>query len=206
MSNKNNVIDFSKFDEIKTKASKKKVIQVKPADEDDISPKELAKRQKVEDEIVRISKRYRKLSKSMRESESDVQTNLRVLKYCFNMSTRLLPIAEEIYVTYKNERGMYALNALVNQTREIANDIRMLSSNDKTIEYVLQAVFLPTLKLVLQHITGDFSDLKRELSDALPEKKAKSFKLKMNKMLKAQGQLLNDVSKSVEEKVTRHFE
>jgi len=206
VSNKNNVIDFSKFDEIKTKASKKKVIQVKPADEDDISPKELAKRQKVEDEIVRISKRYRKLSKSMRESESDVQTNLRVLKYCFNMSTRLLPIAEEIYVTYKNERGMYALNALVNQTREIANDIRMLSSNDKTIEYVLQAVFLPTLKLVLQHITGDFSDLKRELSDALPEKKAKSFKLKMNKMLKAQGQLLNDVSKSVEEKVTRHFE
>jgi len=206
VSNKNNVIDFSKFDEIKTKASKKKVIQVKAEGEEDISPKELAKRQKVEEEIIRISKRYRKLSKSMRESDSDVQTNIRVLKYCFNMSTRLLPIAEEIYVTYKNERGMYALNALVNQTREIASDIRMLSSNDKTIEYVLQAVFLPSLKLVLQHITNDFSDLKRELGDILPPKKAKAFKLKMNKMLKGQGQLLNDMSKSVEEKVTKHFE
>jgi len=201
---KNNIIDFSKFDE--EKKSKKKVIQVTEGDEKKTSPEDLEKQEKIEKEIVRLNKRYRNLSKGLKTVDTDAQTNIKVLKYCFKSTINLLPMAEEIYIRYKNERAAYAYNALTNQARELMNDIRMLSSNDKTIEYVLQAVFLPTLKLVLQHITNDFSDLKRELGDILPPKKAKSFKLKMNKMLKAQGQLLNDISKSVEEKVTTHFE
>ena len=122
------------------------------------------------------------------------------------MSTRLLPVAEEIYQTYKNERGMYALNALVNQIRELSSDLRMLSSNDKTVEYVLESVFLPSLQLVLQHFVSDFSELKQNISDSLPPKKAKNIKLQMNRMIKAQGQLLDDIKKSVSEKIETHFQ
>ncbi|MDE1905110.1 MAG: hypothetical protein KGH75_01485 [Rhodospirillales bacterium] len=200
---KDNVINFDKFDKIK----KKKVIQVNDdSSQENLSPKELARRQKLEKEVIRINKRYKRLALAMKEADSDIQTNIRVLKYCFDMSVRLLPIAEEIYQTYKNERSVYALTALTTQVRELSNDLRMLSSNDKTIEHILESIFLPSLKLVLQHFINDFSDLKKEIIDTVPPKKAKQLKLRMNKMIKAQGQLLQDISSSVEQKVTDHFE
>ena len=196
-------IDFSKFDDLEEKGKKRR--PKVSVEEKELSPEELERRQKIEEEIVKINNRYRKLAKSLKEADSDTQANIRVLKYCFAMSHRLLPIAEEIYIKYKNERGVYAIAGLVEQIRELSNDLRMLSSNDKTVEYVLNVVFLPALQLVMQHIISDFAELKTTLTDSLPEKKAKPIKLKLSKMTKAYGQLLDDVKKSVSEKVTEHF-
>jgi hypothetical protein len=196
---KNNVIDFSKFDDIKKR---------KPKSEDNekvLSPKEEAKQRKIEEELIRINKRYKKLTASLKDVDNDLQANIKVLKYCFTMSHRLLPIAEEIFIRYKNERAVYAIAGLVSQIREIANDLRMLSSNDKTVEYLLESVFLPTLQLVMQHMVNDFSEIKGLVSDALPPKKAKEIKLKLSKQTKAHGQLLDDIKKSVTEKVSEHF-
>jgi hypothetical protein len=197
---KNNIADFSKYVE------KTKVIPVINAGEKPLSAKDLAKQEKIEKELVRIQKRYKRLANSLKEVDTDVQANIKVLKYCFTMSHRLLPVAEEIFVRYKNERAVYAINGLVSQIRELAADLRMLSSNDKTVEYILNAVFLPSLQMVMQHITSDFAELREAITESLPPKKSKDVKLKMSKMIKGYGQLLNDAKKDVTEKVERHFQ
>ena len=189
-------VDFDKVREGAEKFSKKK------------SKTELIneeRQQEIEEEITRINKRYLKLEKSVKDAKSDVQVNVKILKYCLNMSMHLLPTAQEIYTRYRSERAMYALNALVNQTRDLMDDIRQLSSNDKTVDHMLNSIMLPNLQLILQHTTNEFAELKTILSDAMPAKKAKMLRATMSKMQKNQAKLLTDIGKMTEEKIREYF-
>jgi hypothetical protein len=197
-----NVISFSQFDdEDKGKRGKKNKEQEPKV----LTPEQIARQEKIEKEILKLNKRYRNFSKSLKNSTSDTQSNLKVLKYCLKSTINLLPMSEEIYVRYRNERAAYAYASLTSQARELMNDIRMQSSNEKTVEYMLNNVVLPSLQLVLGHISNDFSEIKTLLVEQLPPKKAKTARNKLNKMLQGHGQLLSEMSKSVEAKVTEYF-
>lgn len=167
---------------------------------------EREKREKiVETKLLLIGKKYKKLKKGIKLSKSEHKANLKILKYCLDMSVRLLPLAEESYIRWQSERSMYALNALVNQSREIMNDIRMVSNNDKTVEFLIEQALMPGMKLIMQHILNDFSNLKSIIKEQIPSSKAKAINLEINKMLKAQGMLMEDMRKGLQEKINEYF-
>ncbi len=161
---------------------------------------------KVEKQVAAIKKRHKAFLKSLKNSGADNKTNLKILKYCLDMSLRLMPIVEASVVTYKNDRAVYAVKALTEQTREIMDDMRMLSDNDRTVDFLLNQALIPGMQLLLQHIVHDYTDLKNTISSSLPPKKAKAFKIKINKMLKNQAALLDDMKAGLEKKVEEYFQ
>ena len=159
----------------------------------------------LEQELIKINNRYKRLAKSIKTAKSDSQTNTRILKYCLQMSVRLLPIAEETFLKFKNERAIYGLKALVDQNRELMSDIRQMSNNDATIDFILNQVVLPSLQMVLAHQVAAMAELKTEILNICPPKKAKVMKIRINNMLKDQGKLLTDTGKSVENRIRTFY-
>jgi hypothetical protein len=62
------------------------------------------------------------------------------------------------------------------------------------------------MQLLLQHIVRDYTELKNQISETLPSKKAKPLKSRINRMMKNQAALLDDMKIGLEKKVEEYFQ
>lgn len=155
----------------------------------------------IDNDVAKIQKQYSILIKKnkKRPELSDVNT----LSYLLKLSLSLIPLAQEDYI--RERKGIYAINALTSQVQELQNSMRMLSNGSKTADYLVDKIFTPTLKLILNHILNDFADLKAQYDKELNPKKAKVLKLMLNNKLKGHGQLLNDITESVRAQIENYL-
>lgn len=89
---------------------------------------------------------------------------------------QLIPLAEAKYKKYRNQSDAYALNALVSQARELAQDLQATGDRQKLALTIVQEVLMPGFRAIVQEIVDEHYNLKRDMEDYVEPKKVRKFK------------------------------
>jgi len=140
-----------------------------------------------------LEKQYKKLARQLKKSKEGNRADIATLKAFLELTMELIPVAKESYRQYRSDRGIYALNGLVNQAREIMNDLRQLRTGKKQHQHIVNKIILPNLAILMQHFMADCTELKKEIA-GLDRKTRNRLTEKINGMMTAQGLLFQEVS------------
>ena len=184
------------------KAPKVEVIEIRKADATTKSvatnyktPKPPASVSVPSSDEERITRRFRKMQKKIKKlkaENNDPQIDLVRLQYMLDMTQRLIPISEQVYNQYKSERAAYALNALVDQSKSLMQDIRNLSNGVKQAEHINNKILLPNLQLLFQNYLSDCADLKSYLNE-LSNKDRKKVAGRLEAMMRNYSVVMNNI-------------
>ena len=152
---------------------------------------------------VKLKKNRKRLKKSNQDL-GDSAGNLAVLKSLLEMMVGILPMAERVYVKYKNERAAYAIVALVTQVREISADIQRYSNVNKNGEVILEKIIMPTMQLILQHYLNSCAMLIKDLETSKKLTPNNARKL-VNKSIERFGDYMKEITHSITDKTASYF-
>lgn len=80
----------------------------------------------------------------------------------------LIPIAEEKYRQYGNERSAYALGALISQCRELVGDIKAERDSRGIALHLSHAIIHPMFISIMQNIVDNLFQLKKGVESYVP--------------------------------------
>ena len=125
------------------------------------------------EDLVKISSSYkRKHDRVHRSIKKDpTMGSIKMLKQILLDTHDLLPIAKEIYKQYKGERAAYAYSALVNQSREVAAELRALSDKSEIPHKILTEIIDTSLAEIVQTIQSNNKLLSRQIHAAVKDPK-----------------------------------
>jgi hypothetical protein len=121
----------------------------------------------IETVAAEFAEKYGKIKKMYGPEAEDFQQDKAAIALTRTLLTdtlEMIPIAKAIYKTYKSERAAYALNALVNQARELQNDIRNLQSLEQQVDYLKETVVQPAMGSIVQNLNAEMFDLNRKFA------------------------------------------
>lgn len=88
---------------------------------------------------------------------------------CFGMVLSMIPVAQQAYAKSKRESAAYALNAFINQARELSTDLKINTEVDGQVENVikiLRSVFLQLGQSLLSEISTIKTRVDTEISES----------------------------------------
>lgn len=137
------------------------------------------------------------LRKLMGENPAEVRSDAGVLSmYRMMLSATLdmLPVAKTQYDRYKNERAAYAFSTLVNQSRDLANDIRSLQDLEGQVQHILANVMQPAFTLLVQNLINEVYAARRTMLAATKDPKAQqAIQTGMEALMRAQASFMQDI-------------
>lgn len=155
--------------------------------------------------VEKLEKRYRKLAKELRRTKgSSNVADIHTLKEFLSLTMELIPIAKESYVQWRSDRSIYALNGLVNQAREIMNDLRQLRTGKKQHAHIINKIMLPNLTDLLQQYMHDMFELRNQIRK-LPRRERDRLTNTINSMMAKQGGLFEEMSKKVQQALAEYL-
>lgn len=156
-------------------------------------------RQFDENALDQLEKHYKKIARSIkRDRGGSNKTDVMVLRELLQMTWELIPIAKESYKQFRSDRGIYALNGLVNQVREVMTDLRQLRTGDKQLRHIIQRILLPNLTLLLQHFTTDCFALRKAVRQISDRKQRRLIDRAVQDMMQRQASLFDEVSNKLQ--------
>ena len=120
------------------------------------------------------------------------------------MILNLIPIAEINYKTYKIDRSSYALNVLVNQAREIANDMRAVSDFNQQAARIVEMA-RRQFTLIAQALVDEAYRLKKDIRLTLNSKRSAVIEEKLDQLVRAHGKYLNESVKALSSAILEHM-
>jgi hypothetical protein len=155
--------------------------------------------------LAKLDKRYRKLAKNIRNNRgSSNNADIKALQELYLLTWELIPLAKENYKQYRSDRGIYALNGLVNQIREIQNDLRQLRTGKKQHAHIINKILLPNLTLLLQHYMTDCFEL-RKLVSRVERKQRDRLNTALNNMMQSHGLLFDELSGKIQSTLAEYL-
>lgn len=118
------------------------------------------------EEIISVFEENMRGMPKFLDSEYDEKNNMRMLQASLDMINSLLPISEVSMKRFKNERASYAISTLLNQQREIANDIRSLQSYNERSDKIKDIVG-KYMREILENLLDSASLLSDSLAKSL---------------------------------------
>ncbi len=150
-------------------------------------------------------KKHRKKLKKNNQSLADAAGNVAVLKSLLEMLITLIPTAEKTYKKFKNERGAYAIAALVTQTREISADIQRYSSSQKNASVLIDSIIIPNIQLILQNYMSTNSVLINSINKRYGKKEGKAIISLINQSMTEHSSYLKQITEAISQRATDYF-
>lgn len=197
---------------VKVKKKKKKAKTTLPAvieKEKPISKKALKNLKK----LKRLKSRLKGLDSAFKEKVAEIQESLdnnqipviEIHKMALAMLVELIPIAEDKYRQYGNERSAYALNTIVSQLREIMADVRAeQDSSEIIINRVLQ-IQKQRFQLIGQNIFDTLYHLLHNIGIYIPAEYKKSVQANIKESATSIATYLEQIYKSMVEDLDTEF-
>ena len=148
--------------------------------------------------------RLKRIRKSAKKHEYGEAAMLQMYKGLLDMVLDLIPIAEKNYRQYKQDRASYALNTLVNQAREISNDMRTLSDYNSQAERIVEMA-RRQFTLIAQAMVDEVYRTKKEIQDELPTKSRDKIFKRVDNMVHNHGKYLNESVKALSDAILSYM-
>lgn len=139
----------------------------------------------------RFQKEFKKLRKrtgAANEHFNAEAVNRMMLRAMLTMVLDVIPIAEEAYRKTKKENAAYALNALLNQARELSLDLKLAKDTTGQVEFIERHVLTPVFTSFAQLLIQEMYALKATIDTEVPAKAGKRVKSKVDDMVRSLGQ------------------
>ena len=163
-------------------------------------------RKKIENEQLNIERDTKALNKKLKAlRKNGGQTDLVELKYLNRLVRRLIPMAAEVFATYKNDRAAKSLEILMNQKREILLDMRALDSGPKHIKFVQDRVLSPALQAVMQGYLSEAFEMRKALRKIKDVKQRELILKALSLSMKNFGQLFDAIQEGTDGKLQEYF-
>jgi hypothetical protein len=124
-------------------------------------------------------------------------------RQAYSTIVRLIPIAEKEYLLGKRDHQLYALNSVISQGRELANDL-MSSDNKKQLgETIIREILEPAFKQILQQMMQEQMMLKTALSDKLKPEFLTASSGELDSSLRRVAGSMTEIFKSSSEQINK---
>lgn len=157
----------------------------------------------------RFAKEFKKLRKkvgSENEHFNADNSHIEMLRAMQSMLIDIIPLAEQVFRKSKKESSAYALNALLNQAREISTDLKMSKDFDGQANFIKEMILNPVFKVFAQHLIAENIYLKNEIDTHVSNRKeAKRIKEAVDKMARSLGRFLTESVIKIHEDVDNYL-
>jgi hypothetical protein len=143
---------------------------------------------------IKLERRFNRLARKLKRARGNSNVaDLQTLRALLTLTIELIPMARATYRQYRSERAIYAMNGLVNQARELMNDIRQLRTGKKQHQHIVNKILLPNLQAILQQYLNDCTEFKKGLSQLRRQDRSRVEKA-INAMMQAHARVFNEIS------------
>lgn len=124
------------------------------------------------------------------------------------MVVDLIPVAEKAYRNSQKEQAAYALNAMVNQARELSTDLKMMQDVEGQAEFIRNKLLGPVFMSLTQQILASIMALKNNVDTELGSKAPKTarrLKKELDENLRALGDFLSQSNSKLGSDIERYL-
>lgn len=137
---------------------------------------------------------------------NDTDGGLTLLKKKMLQTTvSLVPFAESMIRDTKSQRGIYQYTALVNQVRELIQDIKSDEDRKYLAQGLIESVIRPAFMEIAQRIITDHHEFRKTTERMLDPKFTQRFSEELQGLAKQLAKAMMEVYKEVESKTQDHL-
>lgn len=114
---------------------------------------------------------------------------------------KMMPVAEQKYYEFMNDRAVYAFNALVTQARELIADVQAGQDKSKVLDNVLYNLIQPQIKMFANFLLGTNHQLKKEIKKLVKEKYHKELDHVIDESVKSMGSYAQEMFNDLKERL-----
>lgn len=145
------------------------------------------------DRFAREFKKLRKKAGATNDHFNAENLNIEMLRAMLVMMLDIIPLAEQVFRKSKKESSAYALNALVNQARELSVDLRMAKDVEGQSLFIKDSILNPIFKVFAQHLIQEMIFLKNDVDTHVSSRKeGKRIKESLDKTTRSLGSFLTE--------------
>lgn len=124
-------------------------------------------------------------------------------RQAYSTIVNLIPIAEKAYLKDRREHQAYALNALISQGRELANDLMAADNKNQLCETLIAEILTPAFKQILQQLMQEQMMLKTALSDKLKPEFLALSSAEFDRSLRTVAGSMTEIFKGTSEQIRK---
>lgn len=144
----------------------------------------------------RFAKEFRRLRKQVgadNDHFNPEQVNTEMLRALLAMVVSLIPVAEANYRSSRKESAAYALNALINQAREVSTDLRMAKDYEGQALFIRDNILSPIFRAFTQNLLNEHQHLKNTIDTSISrDKEARKIKAELDDVTRSLGKFLSE--------------
>ena len=148
-----------------------------------------------------------RIQEYLRENKTDNAIQA-AQKKLLKMMIELIPIAESNFRKYGNERGAYAINAVISQTRELMADIRAEKDSREIAYKIVNEVVHPQFMLIAHNYVDNLYRLRKNVevyTDPKLHGAQESINTKVSECAKECNLFLQEAYKSMRDQILEKF-
>ena len=149
--------------------------------------------QAASDRFAKEFKKLRKKAGATNDHFNAENLNIEMLRAMLVMMLDIIPLAEQVFRKSKKESSAYALNALVNQARELSVDLRMAKDVEGQSLFIKDSILNPIFKSFAQHLLHETIYLKNDVDTHVSSsKESRRIKESVDKLTRSLGTFLTE--------------
>lgn len=164
-------------------------------------------------DIDEVSSIFEKEMRTVRKTVSNKATEFNsdavskmMLRSMLTMILDTIPIAEKAFRTSKKENAAYALNALINQAREIATDLKMSGDVENQTAFIRDSILDPVYRALAMHFMREMMNLKALVETEVPKAKIqKNIKRGIDQTMRTIGQFMTQSVEKISSDVEQYL-
>lgn len=144
----------------------------------------------------RFAREFRRLRRDIGASNEHFnpdKSSARMLRALLVMTLDMIPLAEEGFRKTRKESAAYALNALMNQARELQTELRMSKDYEGQAIFIRDNILSPIFKSFTQNMLNEHQHLKNTIDTNLRDKESKKIKAAVDDVTRALGKFLSEM-------------
>jgi len=154
---------------------------------------------------AKLEIKYRKLARQIRKARGNSNmADIRTLRAFLTLTMELIPDARATYKEYRSDRSIYALNGLVNQARELMNDIRQLRTGKKQHTHIVNRIVMPNLQILLQNYLNECTDMKNRFG-RLKSKERQLAQDAIDAMMRGHAIFFNEIGQKIQTQLAEYM-
>ena len=148
-----------------------------------------------------FKKRLKRIKKSSIENDYGEIYRIQVYKALMDMVLDLIPVAEAKYRVGKEDKSMYALNVVINQSREIANDMRSVQDFEQQALQIIR-IIRQNYSLIAENFVDEIHRSKIYIQEGLVPDEVRRINLIIKEMTDTHARFLNETLKAMTSQVS----
>lgn len=111
---------------------------------------------------------------------------------------KALPIAEEAFITSKKENAAYALNALINQMRDLSSELKMVGDVENQSRFIRESIVEPMFKALAMNFMREMMNLKNTVETEVDKPKTqKSVKRGVDQVMRVVAEFMTQAIEKI---------